>query len=94
MKIGQIFGIKTTKHNTYYRCYFLWIPYMKIKYVYGLTKIYLFGIQIAHVQTICPAPVVQVKEVVINKENREAINQRAMEIISGRMNQDYMNGVK
>ncbi len=92
MKIKKLFGIKKTKHSTYYRCYFLWLPYIKVKYVNNMTKVYLFGIQIACVNTICPsaapvAPIIQ--RVVVTQDNREIVNQRAIEIIAKHQDSDY-----
>ncbi len=96
--LREILGIKTTVHKDYYRCYFLWLPYIKVKYFRDLTKVYLFGIQIAQVKTkIQPlAPVVKevIKEVVITKDNREVINQRAMEIIAKHQDSDYTKEAK
>lgn len=94
MKLRKLFGIKTTKHSKYYRCYFLWLPYMKIRYKNDTTKIYLFGIQIAHVKTICEAKQPCIVHNIVAPQEEVVLNQRALEIITKHQDSDYTKVAK
>lgn len=94
MKLGKLFGIKKTKHSQYYRCYLLWIPYMKIKYSNNTTKIYLFGIQVAHVPTICSATPSCAQPSEDHQKQTEIINQCALELIAKHKDSDYNKEAK
>lgn len=87
MKLRKFLGIKTTKHANYYRLYILWLPYMKIKFLCGVTKVYLFGVQIAHV------PVIYQGSQFTENENI-LVNNRALEIIEKNKDCDYMKEPK
>lgn len=93
MKLRSLLGIKTTKHRNYYRLYFLWLPFMKVRFKGGTTKVYLFGVQVAHVKTIYSG-IISAGVNCDDKNVAEELKLRALEIIADRLSKDYIDGVK